>query len=197
MSDSLTKLALVDFATIRPHLSLTADATKAVGPAASVPEAFAALEAAGFLLEAAKLLAHALPKRQTVWWACMCALHTAPPDQPETDRKMREAAELWVRQQTEPARRAAMKLAEATPFDTPEAWSAVAAFWSGDSIAAEDQVKVPPPPHLTGVAVCGVIGLSAVRGDPSRQKARLQRFLESGRNIAEGGPGRLTQEDAS
>jgi hypothetical protein len=54
---------------------------------------------------------------------------------------------------------------------------------------------VPPAPHLTGTAVAGAIALSAVRGDVSRRSIRLQRFLESGRNIAAGGPGRLAAED--
>jgi hypothetical protein len=33
-----------------------------------------------------------------------------------------------------------------------------------------------------------------VRGDVGRRTSRLQRFLESGRDIASGGHGRLTQE---
>jgi hypothetical protein len=72
----------------------------------------------------------------------------------------------------------------------------VAAFWSGDSMAPEGQPAVPPAPHLTGTAVSGAVALSAVRGDVSRRPLRLQRFLESGRNIAAGGPGRLAAEEA-
>ena len=196
MSDTLAKLASADLGAIRPHLALADAPAALIAATPSVPEAFAALEANGFLLEAAKLLGHALPKRQAVWWACMCALHTAPDTLPESHRKVREASEAWVRQQTDPVRRSAMSMAESIGFETPESWTAIAAFWSGDSMTPADQPKLPPPAHLTGVAVAGVIGLSAVRGDPKRQTARVQRFLESGRNIAAGGPGRLTPEDA-
>ncbi len=126
----------------------------------------------------------------------MCAANTAPPDLPEPDRLAREAAELWVRQQGDKNRRNAMRLAEATTFEAPEPWAAVAVFWSGDSIAPEDQPAVPPPPHTTGKAVAGTIYLVAVRTDPKRQTTRLKRFLESGRNIAAGGSGRLPAEDA-
>ena len=89
-----------------------------------------------------------------------------------------------------------MERAQATAFASPEAWAAIAAFWSGDSMAPEGQPAVPPAPHLTGTAVSGAVALSAVRGDVSRRNARLVSFLESGRNIAAGGPGRLSAENA-
>ena len=196
MSAPLTKFGSVELAAVLPRVALPAEAAQAIGECATVAAALAALEAADFHTEAARLVAHALPKREAVWWACMCASHTAPPDLPEPERAAQVAAELWVRAQTDAARRAAMTQAQATGFTTPEAWAAVAAFWSGDSMAPEGQPTVPPAPHLTGTAVAGSVALSAVRGDVSRRTARLRRFLESGRNIAAGGPGRLALEEA-
>ena len=195
MPDALIKFSGADLAALRPRLELPADAADAIQDCVTVPEALAALEGGGFLLEAVRLVAHALPKRESVWWACMCGLHTAPADLADPDRVAREAAELWVRQQTEDTCRAAMDCAQATEFATPEAWAAVAAFWSGDSLAPAGQAAVPPAPHLTGTAVSGAVALSAVRGDVFRRTARLSRFLESARNIASGGPGRLGAEE--
>ena len=111
------------------------------------------------------------------------------------DRQARETAELWVRQQKDEQRRTAMTHAEAAGFQSPEAWAGVAAFWSGDSMSPVGMPPVPPPPHAAGGAVAGAVALSAVRGDLRRQQARLKRFLESGRNIAAGGPGRMQPED--
>jgi hypothetical protein len=195
MPDSFIKFSAADLATLLARVALPAATAAAIHDCTTVSTALAALEAGGFHAEAARLIAHALPKREAVWWGCMCALHTAPSDLPECDRAAREAAELWARQPTDPVRRAAMTRAQATAFDTPEAWAAVAAFWSGDSMAPEGQPAVPPAPHLTGTAVAGAVALSAVRGEVSRRSARLQRFLESGRNIAAGGPGRLAAEN--
>ena len=195
MSQSLGKILDTDFAAIRPRVGLSTDAATVLSNVTLVPDALQRLEAGGFLVEAARLVSHALPKREAVWWACMCAFHTAPPDLPENDRLARELAENWVRQQTDKLRREAMAKAEAADFGTPEAWAAVAAFWSGDSMAPEGQAAVPPAPHLCGTAVAGSVVLAAVRGDPLRQPARLKRFLESGRNIAAGGPGRLPPEE--
>lgn len=191
MSETLTKIAGKELAGLRPAVALPAPAAAVVKDCRLASEAIALLAAAGFLLEATRVLAHALPKREAVWWACMCAAHTAPPDLPEPDRLAREAAELWVRQPSDKNRRAAMRLAEATTYEEPEPWCAYAVFWSGDTIGPEDQPAVPPTPHITGKVVAGVVYLAAVRTDPSQQTVRLKRFLESGRNIAAGGPGRL------
>lgn len=196
MSGTLTKFNSVDLGALLPLVALPAEAARAVHECASMPAALAALEAAGFDAEAVRLVAHALPKREAVWWACMCAAHTAPSDLAEAERAALAAAELWVRAQTDAARRAAMAQAQATGFSSPEAWAAVAAFWSGESMAPEGQPAVPPAPHLTGTAVAGSVALSAVRSQVSRRPARLRRFLESGRNIAAGGPGRLGLEEA-
>jgi hypothetical protein len=166
------------------------EALAALAGAARVPEAVEKLVAAGFVLEAAKLTAHALPKREAVWWACMCARHTAPADA-EKLVALCAAAETWVRKQSDETRRAAFDLAQAQGLDSPEAWAAVAAFWSGDSMAPPDVPKIPPAPHLTGTAVAGSVNLAAVRGDPLKRDARLARFLESARDIANGGAGRL------
>jgi hypothetical protein len=167
------------------------EALAAIAGAAGVPEAIGRLSAAGFLLEAAKLVAHALPKREAVWWACMCARHTAPAEGAEHLAELCAAAETWVRRQSDETRRAAFEMAQARGLDTPEAWAAVGAFWAGDSMAPPDVPKVPPAPHLTGTAVSGSINLAAVRGDPLKRDARLARFIEAARDIAAGGAGRL------
>jgi hypothetical protein len=88
-----------------------------------------------------------------------------------------------------------MKAAEAAGFTSAEAWTGVGAFWSGGSMAPEGQPEVPPAPHLCGVAVTGSVLLASVRGDPSRQPARLARFLAAAREIAAGQAGRLPAEE--
>ncbi len=194
MSQTLSKLSTGDLAALRPHLALEPEPAAVIERCTQVLDALERLEAAGFLIEATRLVAHALPKREAVWWACMCAFHTAPADLPPADHAAREAAEEWVRQQTDKSRRLAWDRAQASGFGTPEAWAAVAAFWSGDSMSPEGQPAVPPAPHLAGTAAAGAVALAAVRGDVTQREARLRRFLESGRNIAAGGPGRLPAE---
>jgi hypothetical protein len=195
MSGSL-KLDSTVLAAILPRLELPAEIASQIGSCAAASEALERLEAGGLLVEAARLCAHALPAREAVWWAARCAAATAPSDLPQADQEARALAEAWVRQRSDATRREAMEKAQLAGCTSAEAWAAVAAFWSGDSMAPADQPKVPPAPHLTGVAVAGAVILASVRTDPARQPARLKRFLISARDIAAGGAGHLEREDA-
>jgi hypothetical protein len=163
--------------------------------APDVPAAIDRLEGQGKLLDAARLLAHALPPREAVWWACQCARHVPVPELTDADRACLEAAETWVRQPKDAPRRAAMAQAEKAAFATAEAWAAVGAFWSGGSMAPEGQPIVPPAANLCGTAISGSVALASVRGRPERADARLARFLAAGRDIAAGGTGRLPAEE--
>jgi hypothetical protein len=191
-----TKLDRTALAAIMPHLELSPEAAAALGGAENPTAAVARLAAAGFLIEAARVCAHALPRREAVWWAARCAEATAPAALPEADQAACTLAETWVRRVSDETRRAAMAKAEAAGFLSPEAWVAVAAFWSGDSMAPVNQPKLPPAPHLTGTAVTGAVILASVRGQPARQPARLRRFLDSARDIASGGVGVIEKETA-
>lgn len=194
MSQALIKFTRANLAELVRVIDLPPGTAAMLQGCAGVADALERLESAGLLVEASRLVAHALPRREAVWWACMCATHSAPADLPAVARDARETAEQWVRQQTDALRRAAMEHAQASGFSTPEAWAGVAAFWSGDSMSPEGQPPVPPAPHLTGTAVAGAVALAAARGDARRNADRLKLFLESGRNIAAGGPGRLPAE---
>ena len=191
---ALAKLRTAPLAPVREHGELAAAALTLIAGCADAAAALEALELAGMATDAVKLLAHALPRREGVWWACMCARASMPADLPPTDRAALEAAESWVRRPTDAQRRDAFAAAEQARFGTPEAWTGVATFWSGDSMAPPGQPSVPPAPHLAGLAIAGAVTLASVRGDPARQAARLARFLASARDIAGGGPGRMETE---
>jgi hypothetical protein len=194
MAPPLPKLAQANFAAVVKHATLPPEAAPILAGCTDVTDALDRLEAAGMASEAVRVLAQALPKRECVWWACVCAQSNAPADLPEPDRQAREAAELWVRQQKDEHRRRAFDHAEVNGFQSPEAWAGAAAFWSGDSISTPDLPPIPPPPHLTGTATAAALALAAIRGGGALQPMRLKRFLESGRDIAAGGPGKLTPE---
>jgi hypothetical protein len=196
MTGTLIKLAGADVATTVMRATLPPEAEAPVRDCAEIGNVLDRLEAAGFAPEAVRVLAHALPKREGVWWACMCATSTAPQDLSDSDRLAQETAELWVRRQTDDLRREAMGHAEVGGFMTAEAWTGIAAFWSGDSIAPAGERPIPPLPEQPGTAVAAAVMLASVRGDGAQYTARLKRFLDSGRDIASGGVGRLQPETA-
>ncbi|HEY6717375.1 MAG TPA: hypothetical protein VI232_13635 [Reyranella sp.] len=182
-------------ARVLPHLQLDAEAKPALAGCDDSLAALDRLEQAGLLIEATRLVAHALPAREAVWWACACSRHTAPSGaNPALETTLRDAAEEWVRRPTDEHRRTAMKQAETAGFGSAEAWAAVAAFWSGDSMAPPEAPKVPPQPHFTGLAVAGAVALAAARGPAARRETRLRHFLVSAKDIAAGGVGRIEPE---
>lgn len=171
--------------------TLSDEARALLGRGEQAPGAFLdTLLAAGALPDAITLLAHALPPREGVWWACRAARTLPLGDEAALPRRCVRAAEAWVFEPTEDKRHAAMELAEALEFEGPASQAALAAFWSGESIAPRDQAPVPPPPGIAGKAVAGAVLLAAVTsgaGDPSpRQRA----LIEAGIDIANGGAGR-------
>jgi hypothetical protein len=194
LASALPKLAQADLATVVERATLPPEAEAPLRGCTDIETALDRLEAAGFALEAVRVLAHALPKRESVWWACMCATATAPGDLAEPDQLAQQNAEQWVRRQTDDLRRAAMEFAETGGYITAEAWTGIAAFWSGDSIAPLGEPPIAPLPYQAGSAVAAAVSLAAVRGDGKRYPDRLKRFLGSGRDIASGGNGRLSPE---
>jgi hypothetical protein len=184
-----------DLARVRPHLTLDAEAEATIAGCRDSIEALDRLERAGLLIEATRLVAHALPAREAVWWACVCSSHTAGAGaNPAAETTIREAAKEWVRQPNDERRRAAMKEAEKAGFGSAEAWAAVGAFWSGDSMAPPEAPKVPPQPHFTGLAIAGSVALAAARGEATRRDARLKQFLAAAKDITQGGAGHLEPE---
>jgi len=195
MSSTLPKLA-APLAPLLPRLELEPGPSAALQGLATAAEGVEKLEAQGFGNDALRLAAHALPKREAVWWACMCADAVPDPALKPGDAAARMAAEAWVRKPTDDAlRRSAWDAAQKTEFRSPEAWAAVGAFWSGGSMSPAGQPVVPPGEHLTGVAISGAVLMAAVRGHPERAPARIQRFLVAAKDIAAGGAGRIALED--
>lgn len=195
MSAPPTKLA-TPLVPLLPRLEFEPPTLAAIEGCGTAFQAMERLEAAGLRNEAARLAAHALPKREAVWWCCMCARAVPDAALGAPDREALVAAEAWVRKPGDDAlRRAAMEAAQRTGFRTPEAWAAVGAFWSGGSMAPAGQPAVPPAEHLTGVAISGGVVLAAVRLKPERAQDRLARFLVAARDIALGGAGRIAPEE--
>jgi hypothetical protein len=136
--------------------------------------------------DAVWFLAHGLPKREAVWWGCLCLGQAANLGPTSTVPAALEAAVRWVVQPSEENRRAAKAPGEAAKLTTPQGCLAKAAFWSGGSMNPPNLPDVLPPPFVTARVVGGGIMLAAVQGDPSRVVERLRQFLALGIGVANG-----------
>jgi hypothetical protein len=138
-------------------------------------------------VEAGRFLAQALPKREAVWWACTCVRHVGGPALPSVAANALAAAEKWVAGPTEENRRAAQSVAEAAQgMDTPAGCAAMAAFWSGGSLAAPDKPVVPPAENLTATAVAGALIQAALLNEPEKFADKMRHFLNIGISTATG-----------
>jgi hypothetical protein len=136
--------------------------------------------------DAARLLAYALPKREAVWWACLCVRHVAAADTSPADLAALEAAERWVIEPHEAHRRAAMQAAEGLEFQTAASWAAVASFWSVGSMAPPEAPPVTPGEFLTAQAVSGAVMLAAARCAPEESSDTHRALLATGVAVAAG-----------
>jgi hypothetical protein len=193
----MKKIAAARASEICGRFDLTPDAKALLADAMSPDQFLDLLIEKGHLMDAIRLLAFGLPKREAVWWSCLCVREMLTSDAPPEAQDVLKASEAWVYKPTEENRRAAMEKAERAGFDKPVSWTAIGAFWSGGSMAPPNVPVVPPDETLTAKAVSGAILLAAVQREPERASERHQLFLEDGIDIAQGGSGKKRQRPGS
>ena len=189
MADSKLKIKAATAHEICAEFPLSPEAQPHLDPQIAPLPFLDTLLAHSLYADAMQFLARALPKREAVWWSSTCAR-----DLPEDDKQPElaagvAAAEAWVYKPTEDNRRKAERAANAIKASHPARWTAMAAFWSGGSMAPPDAPEVKPAEDLTAKAVAGAVMMAAVL-DPLEMDARNKRFVTCGLDIAKGGTGR-------
>lgn len=158
-----------------------------LGPDQGLPPAdyFDALRGDGRRVEAAQFLGLALPRWEAVAWAARSVRDLAPASTrgPAEEEALKRAL-LWVQDPTDARRRAAFEAAEAADPGSPERFAALAAFFSGGSLAPEDCQAVQAPPEAAGRLAAGAVLMAAFRG-PEPWDA-LERSLDEGVRLAAG-----------
>jgi hypothetical protein len=140
----------------------------------------------GLHADAARFLAYALPKREAVWWACLCAGEVLGPEPPPAAAAALAAARAWVVDPDDEERRAAFAAAEAADVGTPAGCAAAAAYFSGGSMAPAHLPAVAPPEHVTSDLVASSLTLSAVIKEPEKAPEKYASFLRTGLDVASG-----------
>jgi hypothetical protein len=165
-------------------LGLDVGASPLLREGMTAEEFLTALIEQGQLADAVTFMSCALPKREALWWAALCARQGAAPTVSEADAEALNAAIRWVRDPSEEHRRAAMAAAEATDYETPSGLVALGTFFSGGSLAPPDVNPVPPGPELTARSVCNAVLLAAVLEEPERADEKYRGFLQTGLDVA-------------
>lgn len=127
--------------------------------------------------DAVRFLAQALPVRAGVEWACECAEGALDADQ---SAAALWAAREWVATPNEGNRRACGIVARSAGYGTAAGSAALAAFFSGGSIAAADRPAAAPREGVAGQAIGNAVLLTALSSAPERAPERLLQFLKKG-----------------
>jgi hypothetical protein len=136
--------------------------------------------------DALKFVAHWLPKREAVWWGCLCVWKTRRPNPPEKEAAAIQAAVRWVADPTERHRRRCEIAGQTAGAGTPAGCLALAACWSGGSMAPAGQPEVAPPPFLTSQIVAAALNLAASMAETDRRAEHQRIFLQLAREVASG-----------
>lgn len=136
--------------------------------------------------DARRVLAHALPKRRTLWWGAMCVSEGYRSRPPAAAVAALEAVVRLIRLPNEANRRATQPAARRAGHHTMAGCLALAAFYSGVSIAPPEAPPLPPEPFLTGRLVGVAVYLASVAWDPAHYLDHLRGFLVLGLDIARG-----------
>ena len=130
-------------------------------------------------------VAHLLPRREAVWWACQCV--SAILGDAAQDEGYRLASQ-WARQPDDAHRREALAYAESGDLKVATTFLARAAGHSGGSLAAPDQPLMPPAPEACAQSVNAAVILAATRMAPTMMLPWIRACVEAGVRFAAGEP---------
>jgi len=149
----------------------------------ATPEIFFAwLRMEGRDRDAARFLGQALPRYETVLWAARTVERHAK----SADGPALTAVEDWLREPSEPHRRAAYEAGLAAANPGAARLCCLAAFTSGGSLTPDGQPPYPAPKETAGRFAAGAV-LIATADAPSREAA-LNHALDFGSGLAAGAP---------
>src|SRR5450631_1327860 len=134
--------------------------------------------------DAVRFIAHALPKREAVWWAWVCARRAAGENPQPKIKGALDATERWIAQPSEDNRRLAMAAAQKAELGTAAGCTGLAAFFSGGSLAPPEAPVVPPGEFLTAKAVSGAVIFAAVAQEPEKAPEKFRSFVAQGVDVS-------------
>lgn len=133
----------------------------------------------GLFHDAFVTLARVLPRQYAIIWGDRC-LQLAPADDiSDAEQHSINIARQWISNPDEALRRAALDAAEALEFDGAYAWFAAAVGYTGGSLAPRDLEEVPPPQHLTAMAIAACLLLLSAK-EPETMAETSRKMIDTG-----------------
>jgi len=122
--------------------------------------------------DAALFLGQALPRFEVVAWAAEAVGQLSPAQVSAQDADALKATLLWLQDPSETRRRAAFDAASRASAAGPQKMCAMAAFFSGGSMAPDAVQPLPPPKDTAGTFAAGAVLTAASHGAGRRKDLR-------------------------
>jgi len=136
--------------------------------------------------DAVMLMAHAMPKREAIWWACQCVRIAKGDALPPPAGALIAEAEAWVAKPTDEQRRKTFEKAEGMNFDPPAGFIGMAVFFSSGSLSLPNLPPVPPKEHLSAGMVGNAVKIAALSRGGGKAPELYPMFFAMGFDIAAG-----------
>lgn len=141
----------------------------------------------GHLGEARRLLSHGMERRDSIWWAYLCAMEAIRHKDITAEQQIGfDLVLAWIMAPTD-AKRKGCKNAIRSCGSTSMAGILCFAVWlSGGSISPYAKRHIEPNPHACGRLCSATVYLSSVYFDPGRWRSYLGHFIATGILVAKG-----------
>jgi hypothetical protein len=185
MSKQASKFATQPLAQVLEGIELGERAAGQLQPGDDAKALFARLAGAGLHVEALKVAAAALPKREAVWMAARCVQELLGAAAPAVQTAALDAARAWAQDPSDANRRAASAASEKAGLDQAFGCVALAAFMSEGSLGPPEVPPMPPAAHLCALSA-GLALEIALAGIPPPERAKAgARCVAIAREVAE------------
>jgi hypothetical protein len=155
------------------------------------PETFIGLlSTAGLLTDAVTVMASSLPKREAVWWACLCAGDMETMSRNKWEALALKAAEAWAFKPTEENRQNAFQQAQKSDNPSAGTLACMAVVFSEAVLELPDDQKVEFDINKFAGIASAVVLISASEKKGDHNAKALEQYLLKGKNIACGGSGK-------
>lgn len=154
---------------------LPASAIKLLTPEMSPAEFAGVLQNSKQFVAGIEFMAHALPAREAVWWACLAIEHALGESLAGANKEACRAAVQWVLKPTEENRIAARAPAELAGPASPAGAAALAA-----------SLGTAPSAFPAPRAVCNSVKLCSIRSNPARIADTQRLYVDLAIEIGQG-----------
>ena len=132
----------------------------------------------------ARQMARTLPKREAVWWACVCARPTEVVIKDKEEAIALKVAEKWVFEPTEENRRDAFLQAQKSTMPSVGTMTCLAAAFSSSALTLSEEQSIDLDETAFEKIVSGTVMMSASEQGADLFNATLEQFLSKGKEIA-------------